>query len=86
MLRPLMDTDTQITKLTPTEFVAKYPIVDLDQLVGYLCFNTDKLIMKGAISFQNFKTLTILIDEERLFNHLLFFSERYVDNFPKPTK
>ena len=81
-----MDVKAEVFKLTPTEFVAKYPIVDLDQLVGYLCSNTDKLIMKGAISFQNYQTLTILINEERLFNHLLFFSERYVDNFPKPTK
>ena len=81
-----MDITIQVIKLTPTEFVAKYPIIDLDQLVGYLCSNTEKLIMKNAISFQNFKTLTILINEERLFNHLLFFSERYVDNIPKPIK
>ena len=81
-----MSVKAEVFKLTPTEFVVKYPIVDLDQLVGYLCSNTDKLVMKGAISFQNFKTLTILINEERLFNHLLFFSERYVDNIPKPIK
>ena len=81
---PLMNVKAEVFQLTPTEFVEKYPIVNLDQLVGYLCSNTDKLVMKNAISFQNFKTLTILINEERLFNHLLFFSERYVDNLPKP--
>ena len=79
-----MNVKAEVFKLTPTEFVAKYPIVDLDQLVGYLCSNIEKLIMKNAISFQNFPTLTILINEERLFDHLLFFSERYIDNLPKP--
>ena len=72
-----MNVNAQIIKLTPTEFVAKYPIIELDQLTGYLCYNTDNLVMKGVISFQNFKTLTILIDEERFFSHVLFFAEQY---------
>ena len=80
-----MNTDTQITentqttKLTPLEFVARYPAIDVEQLIGFLCYNIKKLGTYEAVSFRcNLDTYSIVIDEKRFFKCLLYFPGQYI--------
>ena len=64
-----MQTDTPTTKLTPTEFALRYPAIDLNQLMGFIYYNIEKLSSCDAISCQcNLDTYSLMIDEHRLFN------------------
>ena len=71
--------NTQPTKLTPLEFVARYPAIDVEQLIGFLCYNIKKLDACEAVSFRcNLDTYSVMIDEKRFFKCLLYFPGQYI--------
>ena len=58
---------------TPTEFVAQYPFVDLDRLVGFINYNSEALHVCGAIAYEMHDQVVFLIDEKKFFGFMLRF-------------
>ena len=68
-----MDTNTQTSRFTLTQFAERHSEIDLDQLVGFVRHKTIELHLHGAISFRSAESPIILIDEHKFFSFLLNF-------------
>ena len=73
--RPTLNADDNKlpTFYTPTEFVAQYPFVDLDKLVGFINYHSEALHMCDAIAYQMRDRVVFLIDEKKFFGFMLRF-------------